>query len=456
MKQSSHTKKTLKLAWPLALNALLMQSMLMIDTLLVSPLGEIPLAAMGIATTIVFFVFGIQFALSNGTQLIVGRAFGSQDKRALFLALLTGLSINVFFALLFLGAIALFGELIAASLTDDAEIALQVGYYLAISQFLIVLNAITQSLAAFFNGSGKTSTPFTAYVIELPVNTCISYLLIFGIDENFVLWSLLQTLGLAESLSFAGLGLQGAALGSLCAIFVRLLYLSAHLCNANLQYISMSFKEFMSDCSNHFKEASPIAANFILLSIGNTIYLLLFSQLDVYSYVAVTLIFPWMRMGTQFISAWAQASAIFISQLIGQSQSGAIKHLFHNSIKIGLSMALVVAAGFYVLSTLMPHIYSQIDAKTQLALSSIAPLYVLLPIVRTFNTISGNSLRAMGFSMQVLKIHFYCQWLMMLPACALIVLYFELSLFWAFLLFPLEEIVKAVPFYKMLKRAGLK
>ncbi|MGC9458449.1 MATE family efflux transporter, partial [Vibrio genomosp. F10] len=43
-------RKNFSLAWPLALNGLLMQSMLMIDTYLVSSLGEIPLAAMGIST----------------------------------------------------------------------------------------------------------------------------------------------------------------------------------------------------------------------------------------------------------------------------------------------------------------------------------------------------------------------------------------------------------------------
>lgn len=58
-----------------------MQSMLMIDTLLVSPLGEIPLAAMGIATTIVAFVLGIQMALANGTQLVLSRAVALASPR---------------------------------------------------------------------------------------------------------------------------------------------------------------------------------------------------------------------------------------------------------------------------------------------------------------------------------------------------------------------------------------
>ncbi|GAC30970.1 hypothetical protein GPLA_0049 [Paraglaciecola polaris LMG 21857] len=36
--------------WPLALNVLLMQSMLIIDICLVSPLRDVSLASMGIAT----------------------------------------------------------------------------------------------------------------------------------------------------------------------------------------------------------------------------------------------------------------------------------------------------------------------------------------------------------------------------------------------------------------------
>ncbi|MCW1888945.1 hypothetical protein OK016_00865 [Vibrio chagasii] len=55
----------------------MMQSMLlMIDTLLVSPLGEIPFSCRnGDATTIVAFVVSVnQMALANGTQLVLSRA----------------------------------------------------------------------------------------------------------------------------------------------------------------------------------------------------------------------------------------------------------------------------------------------------------------------------------------------------------------------------------------------
>ena len=76
---NTYIRKNIALAWPLAVNALLVQSMLMIDTLLVAPLGDLPVAAMGIATVIVAFVLGIQIAIGNGIQLLVGRAFGANS-----------------------------------------------------------------------------------------------------------------------------------------------------------------------------------------------------------------------------------------------------------------------------------------------------------------------------------------------------------------------------------------
>ncbi|MCW1888946.1 hypothetical protein OK016_00870 [Vibrio chagasii] len=59
-----------------------------------------------------------------------------------------------------------------------------------------------------FNGLGRTKVPFKGYLIELPINAVLSYVLIHGFSN------------------FEGIGVQGAAaLGSIIAITIRLLYL---------------------------------------------------------------------------------------------------------------------------------------------------------------------------------------------------------------------------------------
>ena len=433
-----YLRKNLSLAWPMALNALLMQSMLIIDTLLVSPLGEVPLAALGIATTIIAFFLGLQFAIGNGTQLIVGRIAGAGDQNGLQRILSDGVLISLTAALLFVLAIAVFGDNLIAMLTADEQLREQANVYLAISKYLLFANAISQTFTVFLNGQGDTKTPFKVYLLEVPFNTLVSYLLIFGV----------------QSLSFEGLGVAGAAFGSLAAVLFRFFFLLSYILKLPAMGGFRVTEQFAArEVSAHFHEILPIAINFVVLSLGITIYQLLFSQLDIYSYVAVTLVFPWLRIATQIIVAWAQANSISITQAIGRGNHTHLKPIVDSCIWMGLVMACVVSLALFGFSHLVPVIYPKVQPQTLVAMASIAPLYILLPLVRTYNTIAGNSLRAMGKSFQVLQVHFIAQWLVVLPLCALFVLYFELPLVWAFALLPAEEIIKAIPFYRMLSRS---
>ncbi|MGJ8693025.1 MAG: MATE family efflux transporter [Thalassotalea sp.] len=442
-----YLRKNLSLAWPLALNALLMQSMLIIDMLIVSPLGEVSLAAMGIATALIAFFMGLQFALGNGTQLIIGRMFGANNVAGLQQTVGSGLLINLLATLVFFISLNLYSDNLVALLTMDQLLAEQVHSYLSVSQYILFFNAITQIITVLLNGQGNTKTPLFIYLIELPVNAVISYFLTFGVT-HFDIANITIT-----SFSFQGLGVIGAAYGSLAAITLRFMLLFIYIRKQPV-WISFNLSQLLNaDASiKHFIEILPVATNFLILSIGNTIYQLLFSQLALSSYVAVTLVFPWLRIATQFIVAWAQANAISITQAIGKGDNAYINLIIANSLKLGMILAAIVALALYAFSLSVQLIYPQLEENVLIALASIMPLYVALPLLRTFNTISGNCLRAIGKSMYVLKIHFITQWFIVLPLCAIFILYLKLPLFWAFALLPLEELLKAVPFYLMLKK----
>jgi len=94
------TKKIFGLAWPIAMNAILLQFILVIDTVLVTPLGEESLAAMGIASSIAGIILGLLFAFSNGTQLITAQAFGARNAQAMNESFRSGRLINGVIALL--------------------------------------------------------------------------------------------------------------------------------------------------------------------------------------------------------------------------------------------------------------------------------------------------------------------------------------------------------------------
>ncbi|GDY25419.1 hypothetical protein AHAT_13090 [Agarivorans sp. Toyoura001] len=439
MPSQTYLRKNIALAWPLALNGLLMQSMLMVDTLLVSPLGEIPLAAMGIAATLVAFILGIQMALANGSQLVLSRAVGSGNSASVAKGFWSGLIINFTVALVFWLILSFGNQPIVAALTDDGLLQQQIISYLSYSKYLVLFTAMTQVIIALLNSQGKSKIPLKGYLIEMPINAVLSYFLIYGFSNT------------------QGMGLEGAALGSLVAIMIRMSYLT--ICvkadpSLDLRF-TQNLKSLLNSLRSHANEIFPVAANVTILQIGISIYQLLYSQLNINAYVAITLVTPWLRAGTQFIAAWAHSSAISISQAIGSKNLNNLGKNVDKSIDVSVGISVLCAIAFAGLSFILPNIYPDLDAETYQALSLIAPLYIFLPIVRGYNTVHGHALRALGKTTSVFKINFIGQWLIAIPLCAVLILHYEVSIFWAFAIQPFEEIVKALPF-RLLARKSLK
>ncbi|MGF1735712.1 polysaccharide biosynthesis C-terminal domain-containing protein [Photobacterium satsumensis] len=403
-----------------------MQSMLLIDTLLISPLGEVPVAAIGIATAIVAFLLGFQNALANGTQLVISRAYGSGRSETLSDSILSGMAINFGVAILFSGLLFVFGDQLVGYITQDPELLeLTVGY-LQISTLTLLFSAITQVIIASFNGLGKTKIPFKGYLLELPVNTVATYLLIHQL----------------------GYGVLGAALGSLVAILVRTCFLvyCVHLDGMITLRKPEKASNFNQLTKSHFNEIFPIAANMAMLAVGATIYQLLYSQLTLYAYVAITLVMPWIRMGTQMTTAAAHSTAILISQAIGANKLDDLREKVDTSIRIAVVLSTITCGFFFVLSLCLPFIYPEMGQETFQALAVIAPLYIFLPLVRGYNTVHGHALRALGKTKAVFAINFSGQWLVSLPLLAILVHFFDAPLFWAFAIMPFEECIKALPF----------
>ncbi|NHN37177.1 MATE family efflux transporter [Pseudomaricurvus alcaniphilus] len=435
---NAYIRKNLTLAWPLALNAVLVQSMLMIDTLLVAPLGELSVAALGIATTIVAFVLGVGIAIGNGIQLLVGRAYGANSQPDLAVTYRVGLFISTAAALLFLSVLTFFGAELVAAITDDAELAALAESYLSITKYVVLVTAYTQTCTALLNGCGNSKVPLQGFLIELPVNAVLSYFLINGFG------------------AYEGLGLQGAAWGSLIAVLLRAVYFYVVLKSAdNVDLTYPQQRLFRAEVGPQYAEIYPVAANFFVLSIGATVYQLLFAQLDLFAFVAITLIFPWVRAGTQFTNAWAQASAISISQALGQKEHKSLALFASDSTRVAMTLSMMIAGLFLLLSQCIQFIYPNIEPGARMALNTIAPLYIILPIIRSYNSVSGNILRALGDSKRVLKIHIVTQWGISLPLCAILILHFDVSIFWAFAMMPLEELLKTIPFYRY-KQINLK
>ena len=420
------------IAWPMAFNGVLMQSVTIIDLLLIAYLGEVSLAAYGIAGAIIVFVIGIQTAIANGTQLVLSRAIGAGNINKVGREVASGWVLNLAFStcallLLFFGADPLIRVII-----DDETVAVQAISYVEISLLLLLFSSISQVIVVYFNSCKKTRIPLYGFLLEIPFNVFCSAILIYG------LW------GAPE------MGLAGAAWGSVAAVVIRLVYLAYRFKQEIDQGFVAGFGLItIASVKTHLSEVTPIVANFMVLLTGQMLFQVLFAQLSVSSFAAITLIMPWIKIGGLFVNSWARSSTIIVSQYIGQENIKSIPSFVLQSKLVATLMSLLMVLCYYSFSISLPLIYTNLSAETMTALAVIAPAYVLIPIFRTNNMFCGNMIRAMGESYIIVRINLVTMWVISLPLCALLI-YLEAPLLMVFGVILFDEILKYYKFRKTL------
>jgi len=431
-KNAPTTTKIFGLAWPIAMNAILLQLILVIDTLLVTPLGEAALAAMGIAATIASIILGLLFAFSNGTQLIIAQAYGACNSLAMSKGFRSGRFVNAVISGLGIMIIFLFAKPLIDTIADTDAIASLSYSYLKMFAFVTIGVAVSQNITVYFNATGNSRIPFYANIIEIPVNVAVSLVLIYGY------------------LGFPEMGLTGAAIGSAIAVLCRTLFLLSFYTQQKKRdndLNNQSSKLTKADIKYHLKYATPIAGTFISSVMAGSICMLIYAKLGVNQFAALTLIAPWVKVSSQLATAWAQATSIIVGQLLGNKSWGLLDNVISKAWRVSFYISVVIALAYVSMFYLFQIIYPDLQQETIDTLWQFVPILFIVAFVRTTNTFCGNVLRAGGDAKHVFKIHAYTQWLVIVPLSALFVLYWELSAMWVFALTLLEEIIKSVPFH---------
>lgn len=185
-------RRILALALP-ALGALIAEPLfLATDTALVGHLGAAPLAALGIAATVLQTVVGLLVFLAYATTPIVGRRFGAGDLPGAWRAGVDGIWLA-----LGLGAVVTAGLWFGARPLANAfgaapGLAEDVAEYVRVGAFGVPAMLIVLAATGLFRGLQDTRTPLIVSVAGFAANAALNAALIHG----------------------AGLGLLGSAIGT--------------------------------------------------------------------------------------------------------------------------------------------------------------------------------------------------------------------------------------------------
>ncbi len=420
------------LAWPIGMNAILQQAILFIDTILVGGLGEHALAAMGIAVSVAGLILGLLFAFANGTQILVAQAYGASSNKALKSGFWSGLIVGLIVAIIGIAFIVLMQDTIVGKLTDNADVASMASSYLLITTVVIAGVALCQNISVYLYATNTPRIPLYSKLLELPFNALISYALIYG------------------EWGFPELGLKGAAIGSAVAVVMRSVFLIYYLLTHNFNYLltaSWAKNSVSATVVQHLQNALPIAGTFISMNFAFTVCMTTYSQLGIYEFAAFTILLIWIRTSGMLVTAWSQAIGILVGRLLGQNRMEQLDKFVSGAWRIALVVSLAIAVLYAITPWLFKYIYPNLEPKTLNVIKTILPLLILLPLVRSSNTVCGNILRAAGQANYAFMVHVTTQWLFTVPMTLLFVLVLDMSVIWVFGIIVVEELLKALPFH---------
>lgn len=234
-----------KLSLPIILQNLITFSLGLMDTFMVSQLGNEEMAAVSTANVPAFLLISLVFGMQSGVGILVSQYWGKGEmhniNRAMGVAAAIGSGITLLLAILF----ALCPVQIMDLLSNRHDLSLMGAPYLRFIGFSYVFSMLSSIYASVQRSVENPAFGMKLFGFSTILNTALNYLLIFG------------------KCGCPALGVAGAAIATLLARFSE--FVICVICALRSQTIPFDFAAFIHldlDMTRRFlKYASPVVLN---------------------------------------------------------------------------------------------------------------------------------------------------------------------------------------------------
>lgn len=195
------------LAAPIILSQLGAIGMSTADTVMVGPLGAIPLAAVGVGTAVHIFALILGQGVISGMQPLVSQAYGAGDVPECRRLLVQGGWVAVLSSVPVM-AVCAAGDPIVRALGQDPAVSALAGDYLRALTPGVLPFYLFLALRQFLEGMGRARAPMVVTLVALAVNVGCNAVLIYGMGPvpalgvegsgwatTIVRWAMLLLLG---------------------------------------------------------------------------------------------------------------------------------------------------------------------------------------------------------------------------------------------------------------------
>ncbi|HBA04085.1 MAG TPA: MATE family efflux transporter [Clostridium sp.] len=364
-------KMVLFLALPIILQNLIASSVNMLDTLMIGRVGEVELAAVGIANQFYFIFSLFIMGISSGCAVFIAQLWGKRDKNNIQKVLGIGIISSVLITTVFNLVGVLFPEKIISIFNIDPQVIKIGASYLKIVCFSYIFTAISFNYAAALRSVENTVLPMLASFLGLVVNGVLNTVLIFGL------------------LGFPAMGVRGAAIatiiarGSECALLVLYTYTSKNILAAKAKDLFNITRELTKSV---FVTMIPVLLNEACWGLGNLTYAVIYGRIGTQATASIQICTTIFNLFMIITFGLANVAVVVIGKEIGAGREKRGLLYARRLCVISLITGVILAV---VLAITSPIVLTVFKVSEEVLRNSLRILYVysaLMPL-RVFTVI---------------------------------------------------------------------
>lgn len=396
-------KSVMAIAVPVALQNLLTTTGSMIDTMMLAPLGELTVGAVGLCAQFSSLMFTGYWGFVGGGMLFFSQYYGAKDDEGINRSYGITLSFMMLVGFVFGLAAILFPETIMKVYTDKASIQQLGVQYLRIVGFAYPLQVYAMACSALLRTTDKVRIPLYGGIASVVTNCLLNYLLIQG------------------RFGFPAMGIRGAALATVCAAIVNvvvILVLAKVQKHPYLLRVSRHFRWKLDSLKEYLRKCFPIILNEVAIGVGAMIMNIVLGRQSEAAIAGLAVFRTLEGFIIGFFSGFSNAASVLVGKEVG---AGNLKTAYERAKRILLLCDMAIFTGcllLIVIHTPLLHAMSLRGESFTLCFGMLL-IYSMVALFRMGNWAQNDTYRSAGDATTGTTLEIVFMYLLVVPCVCL-------------------------------------
>lgn len=290
---------------PVALQNLLSTTASMVDTMMIAPLGEVSVGAVGLCAQFSSLMFNSYWGFIGGGVLFFSQYWGARDDDGIdrSFGMVTACIMTIAAVATFLALVV--PEFIMGVYTDKTSIQ-EVGVqYLRVVGLAYPLQIFSVGMSTLLRSTEQVRIPLYASIASVSTNLFLNWVFIYG------------------NLGAPAMGVQGAALATVCAGVVNVLAIYVLAKAKGFPYLfhfNKHFKWNKAFVKEFFKRCYPIIIHEALYGVGNMMMNMVLGRQSEEAIAAIAVFRTLEGVVIGFFAGFSNASAVLVGKCVGAGE----------------------------------------------------------------------------------------------------------------------------------------